>query len=153
MTTALVFQSASVPLRKRKPRKSKASNYRYRLNGERPGPRMLLREQPISAIETHTTPLSWILDDLGKHLPHVSLPRFPPVVYRLVSLLQGDDDPQQACQQGLVRRKRADRNTLATRDVKAEKDVLALETTAGRKRVYKRRPSAHPDGSFDMVQV
>jgi hypothetical protein len=75
------------------------------------------------------------------------------VVRRLVAVLQGKSDPQEACKKGLIQRKKPVKNSLATRDVHKEADVLALETTRGRKRVYKRKPGNHTDGSFEMVQV
>ena len=124
-------------------------------------PRILLRrvKRPAHSIRfashAHAASISAVLDDLAGMLPHVTLPRFPPVVRRLVAALQGRDEGEAdgACERGLVKRKRADKHTLATRDVHKEDDVIALEVTGGRKRVYKRRQSKHPDGSFEMVQV
>ena len=124
-------------------------------------PRILLRrvKRPAHSIRfashAHAASISAVLDDLAGMLPHVTLPRFPPVVRRLVAALQGRDEGEAdgACERGLVKRKRADKHTLATRDVHKEDDVIALEVTGGRKRVYKRQQSKHPDGSFEMVQV
>ena len=103
--------------------------------------------------QAHAASISAMLEDLSAKLPHVHLPRFPPAVRRLRAVLQGESDPNEACKQGLVKRKRPDRNTLATRDVRIEPDIIALESTGGRKRVYKWRQGRHPDGSFEMVQV
>lgn len=103
------------------------------------------------------------LEDLKRRLPHVDLPRFPPVVRRLQEAVTGHPSCEQ--ENGQKRRRRGDKHTLATRDVVKEEDVLVLETTGGRKRVYKaavkRRflPRKEPEeqdcshGSFDMVQV
>jgi hypothetical protein len=97
--------------------------------------------------------ISSTLEDLKKLLPHVDLPRFPPVARRFRETILGSNTPQRACENGYVQRKRQHGNTLVTRDVNVERGVLALEVTGGRKRVYKRRDGHHPDGSFDMVQV
>lgn len=96
--------------------------------------------------------MSESLDTLARMLPHVDLPRFPPALkQRLQVLLEGEGGAtaSSAKQRG---RKRA--NTLSTRDVHTELDVLAAEVTGGRKRIYKNRDSTAdaPDGSFDMVQ-
>lgn len=103
------------------------------------------------------------LEDLKTRLPHVHLPRFPPVVRRLQEAVSGDLPCEQ--ENGKKRRRRADKHTLATRDVVKEEDVLVLETTGGRKRVYKAAvkrsflPRKDPEeqdcnhGSFEMVQV
>ena len=95
------------------------------------------------------------LDELRSKLPHVRLPRFPPVARRLREAIQGGHTSAtpQACENGPQPRKRGDKHTLRTRDVRAETDVLAQEVTGGRKRVYKRRDGGHPHGSFDMIQA
>ena len=87
-------------------------------------------------------------------LPHVDLPRFPPVARRMREALgAASQDAAEAIANGPVARKKSDKHTLSTRDVHSETNVIAQETTGGRKRVYKRRDGQHPDGSFDMVQV
>lgn len=107
--------------------------------------------------------ISSALDELKSHLPHVDLPRFPPVVRRLQEAVSGD--PPCTQEAGSQRRRRGDKHTLATRDVVKEEDVLVSETTGGRKRVYKaavkrrflsRKHTDEEDcshGSFEMVQV
>lgn len=107
--------------------------------------------------------ISSALDEVKARLPHVDLPRFPPVVRRLQEALSNDRPCTQDA--GKSRRRRGEKHTLATRDVVEEEDVLASETTGGRKRVYKaavkRRFLSRKDpeeqdcshGSFEMVQV
>lgn len=116
-----------------------------------PAPRQ--RTVPRVAAEPRPASISSTLEELANLLPHVHLPRFPPVARRLREALQGKPSQQQACENGRSLRKNTDKHTLSTRDVHTEQDVIALESTGGRKRVYKRRDGAHPDGSFDMVQV
>lgn len=112
---------------------------------------------------TNTASISSVLEDLKSRLPHVDLPRFPPVVRRLQEAVTGHPSCEQ--ENGQKRRRRGEKHTLATRDVVKEEDVLVLETTGGRKRVYKaavkrrflpRKDLEEQDcshGSFDMVQV
>jgi hypothetical protein len=116
-------------------------------------PAQRLRAVPRPAAEPQPASISSTLEELANMVPHVHLPRFPPVARRLREAIQGKPSQQQACENGRSVRKKTDKHTLSTRDVHTEPDVIALESTGGRKRVYKRRDGAHPDGSFDMVQV
>lgn len=117
-----------------------------------------------------TASIASAIHELRSRCPHIEPPRFPPVVRRVHSALlgaapsTGSEEAQD--KNGARRRRCAEKHTLATRDVVHERGVLALEVTAGRKRVYKKKsnaaqPAPEKDkkaadgchGSFDMVQV
>ena len=115
-----------------------------------------------------TASIASAIHELRSGFPHLEPPRFPPVVRRLHGALLGQKDAgvsseSQDCNgKNGARRRLPDRHTLTTRHVVHERDVLALEVTKGRKRVYKKKKQSSDDnkkagdacpGSFDMVQV
>lgn len=114
-----------------------------------------------------TASIASAIHELRSRCPHIEPPRFPPVVRRLHGALLGQKDTGVSSEgresegNNGKRRRCPDKHTLTTRHVVHERNVLALEVTKGRKRVYKKMQSSDKDkkpvdgcpGSFDMVQV